>query len=94
MGRTALHASDGVLGLRRSVKRAGARTVISSLWSVEDGDARAWMSALYKARLHDRAATPTAVRAASLARLQALRRTGESAHPARWGAFVAHGDWH
>lgn len=92
-GRGAIHSSEGVLGLRRAVQRAGARTVISSLWSVEDGDARAWMAELYLARWRDHAATPSAMRRAGLARLRALQRSGGGTHPARWGAFVAVGDW-
>jgi hypothetical protein len=34
---------EGVLGLRRAFQVAGARTVIMSLWSVEDRAAMEWM---------------------------------------------------
>src|SRR6185503_18367464 len=46
-----IRAGEGVLGLRRAFQVAGARTVIMSLWSVDDQATRAWMTALYKARV-------------------------------------------
>ena len=45
-------AGEGVLGLRRAFQIAGARTVIMSLWSVDDSaPPRTWMRALYEGRL-------------------------------------------
>ena len=41
---------EGVLGLRRAFLLAGARTVIMSLWAVEDVTARRWMTSLYRVR--------------------------------------------
>ena len=84
---------EGVFGLRRAFQLAGAATVIMSLWPVEDQSARAWMLALYQARLVRRFGTAEAVRAASLAELRRLRTQGKSAHPLYWGGFVAAGSW-
>jgi len=84
---------EGVFGLRRSFRIAGARTVIMSLWAVEDQAARVWTTALYRARLRDGLSTAEAVRRASLEVLAARRARGESTHPASWAAFVASGDW-
>ena len=42
-----LENGEGVLGLRRAFHVAGARTVIMSLWSVEDTHTRRWIEALY-----------------------------------------------
>ena len=92
-GRGALHASDGVLGLRRAFGVAGAGTVIMSLWAVDDAYARRWMRALYEARLERHLDTAEAVRAASQAVLREQRQKGASTHPALWAAFVASGDW-
>jgi CHAT domain-containing protein len=86
-------SGEGVFGLRRAFQIAGARTVIMSLWSVQDEATRAWMKALYEARLERRLATPECLRAASLEVLKARRAQGESTHPFYWGAFVAIGDW-
>lgn len=88
-----IKAGEGVFGLRRAFQVAGARTVIMSLWSVEDQATRAWMRALYEARFQKRLSTADAVHAASLAVLQDRRAKGQSTHPFFWAAFVAAGDW-
>ncbi len=82
-------ASEGVLGLRRAFRLAGTRTLIMSLWPVEDAAAQAWMAEFYDAYLHGRGDVAHAVRAASLK----LLRVGRSGPPSSWGAFVAIGDW-
>ena len=86
-------AGEGVLGLRRAFQIAGARTVIMSLWSVDDRATRDWMRALYEGRLSEGLNTADAVRAASLSVLQTRRARGQSTHPFYWAAFVAAGDW-
>jgi CHAT domain-containing protein len=72
---------------------AGARTVIMSLWSVDDDSTRLWMHALYEGRLKRNLSTAVATREASLSVLRARRAAGRSTHPFFWGAFVAAGDW-
>ncbi len=91
-GRGLLVPGEGVIGLRRAFERAGARTVITSLWPADDGATRAWMQALYAERAAGRS-TAEAVRDASLALVADARRQGRGAHPYFWGAFVAAGDW-
>jgi CHAT domain-containing protein/tetratricopeptide (TPR) repeat protein len=83
---------EGVLGLRRTFATAGARTLIASLWSVEDHAARRWVRALYEARIAG-ASTVDAVRGASAELLVSQRRSSRGTHPYVWGAFVAAGDW-
>jgi CHAT domain-containing protein len=92
-GRGALHHSDGVLGLRRAFAIAGARTVIMSLWSVDDASARAWMNQLYRARLEQGLATADAVWQASRAVLARRRAAGQDLAPRHWAGFIATGDW-
>jgi len=86
-------AGEGVFGFRRSFRIAGARTVIMSLWPVEDAGGQDWMEALYRARLIDGMTTAEAVRHAGRTLLAERRRTGQSTHPFYWGAFVASGAW-
>jgi CHAT domain-containing protein len=86
-------AGEGVFGLRRAFQIAGARTLIMSLWSVDDDSTREWMTALYDARLRKGKSTAESVRDASLSVLSARRKAGESTHPFHWAAFVAAGDW-
>jgi CHAT domain-containing protein len=89
-----IKAGEGVLGLRRAFQVAGARTVIMSLWAVEDRPTSEWMLALYQARLTGNRSTADAVREASLSMIRQRRAKGLSTHPYYWAAFVAAGDWH
>lgn len=86
-------AGEGVFGLRRAFRLAGARTVVMSLWKVEDRATADFMQALYRARLVDGLDAPDAMRAAMRATYDARRARGESVHPFYWGGFVAAGAW-
>ncbi len=88
-----IHPGEGVFGLRRAFRVAGARTVIMSLWAVEDENAREWMKELYRGRILEDFSTAEAIRRASLVILEARRASHLSTHPAFWAAFVAAGDW-
>ena len=88
-----VRAGEGVFGLRRAFQVAGARTVIMSLWPVEDQATRQWMTTLYEGRFIKNLSTVNAVREAGLAVLRERRAKGLSAHPFYWAAFVAAGDW-
>lgn len=85
-------AGEGVLGLRRAFQMAGVRTVIMSLWELDDDAARDWMAALYRLRGEGRS-TAEAVRGACLDVLRGRRARGASTHPFFWGAFASAGDW-
>lgn len=91
LGKT--QAGEGVFGLRRAFRLAGARTVVMSLWKVEDEATAEFMRALYAARLIEGRDTPGAMQAAMRATLDARRRRGQSAHPLYWAGFVAAGAW-
>ncbi len=86
-------AGEGVLGLRRAFQIAGVRTVIMSLWAVDDQAARLWMRALYEGRLQRKLSTAGAMHEATLGVLGSRRAHGQSTHPFYWAAFVAAGDW-
>ena len=73
---------------------AGVRSLIMSLWSVDDEATREWMSALYSGRLEHGLDTAEATREAGLSVLDARRRAGQDTHPLYWAAFVSVGDWH
>ena len=88
-----VRAGEGVFGLRRAFQVAGARTVIMSLWPVDDDDTRRWMTAVYDRRFARNADTMEAVREASLELLRRRRKAGLSTHPFYWGGFIAAGDW-
>jgi CHAT domain-containing protein len=84
---------EGLFGLSRAFRLAGARTVIMSLWPVDDDATARWTEALYQARLGDGLDTTASMRAAQQAILAARRGRGESIHPYYWAGFVAAGDW-
>lgn len=86
-------AGEGVFGLRRAFQIAGVRTVIMSLWSVDDQAARLWMRTLYERRLQKHLNTAEALHEASLSVLRDRRARGLSTHPFYWAGFVATGDW-
>jgi CHAT domain-containing protein len=88
-----IRASEGVFGLRRAFQIAGARSVIMSLWPVEDESTREWMAALYRHRLIENESTIDSVHHASLDMLNERRARGESTHPFYWAGFIAAGDW-
>lgn len=92
-GRGDWQAGEGVMGLRRAFQIAGARTVIMSLWAVDDAVSARWMTTLYEQRFLRRASTVEAVRAAHRALLADRRAHGRSTHPIYWAGFIAAGDW-
>ncbi|HEY7185476.1 MAG TPA: CHAT domain-containing protein [Vicinamibacterales bacterium] len=87
-----IRAGEGVFGLRRAFQIAGVRTVIMSLWSVDDQATRNWMRVLYEGRFQKALDTADAVREASLTVLRSRRAKGQSTLAFYWAAFVA-ADW-
>jgi CHAT domain-containing protein/tetratricopeptide (TPR) repeat protein len=86
-------AGEGILGLQRAFQVAGVRSVIMSLWAVDDDATREWMGALYERRLHRNEDTATAVTDASLEVLRERKAQARSSSPFYWAGFVASGDW-
>jgi len=81
-----------VFGLQRAFQVAGARTVLMSLWSVEDAATRTWMANLYRNRLTGKLGTAEAVHEASLEVLRQRRSQHQSTHPFYWAGFVVVGN--
>jgi CHAT domain-containing protein len=85
-------AWEGVLGMRRAFRLAGARSVIASEWDVDDDATQEWMEALYRARITGARSTAEAMQRASRGVLAARRADGRSTHPFYWAAFTASGN--
>jgi CHAT domain-containing protein len=84
-----LQTGEGVLGMRRAFRIAGARALVMSLWPVDDQETLRWMTDLYKAHLGSKLSATASVRAASRHQLAARRAAGQSTHPFYWAGFIA-----
>jgi CHAT domain-containing protein len=74
--------NEGVYGLQRAFKIAGAKYLIMSLWKVDDQSTRAFMTEFYKQWLQGKQSIPQAFRAAQ----QSMRAKNSS--PYDWAGFV------
>jgi len=79
---------EGVYGLRRAFFRAGAETLIMSLWPVSDYVTREIMTSYYSG-LKRGLGRGEALRQAQLAM---LKRKGRE-HPFYWASFIQSGEW-
>jgi CHAT domain-containing protein len=87
-------SGEGMLGLRRTFRQSGARTVISSLWSVEDRSTSLLMQGFYERLWLRGQGTLEALRGAQLDMLKRNRIENDGdGLPSTWGAFVLDGDW-
>lgn len=77
---------EGVYGLRRTAIQAGAKTVISSLWPVDDATTASMMDAIYDS---DDRSPSQRLRDAQLSLLQTYRENDISDHPFAWAPFIA-----
>jgi CHAT domain-containing protein/Tfp pilus assembly protein PilF len=85
-----VHSGEGAFGLRRAFQMAGARTVISSLWSLDDESASEIIGQLFAGGTGSIA---EAMRSSTLKRIEKLRSEGRSDNPFFWAALIATGDW-
>ncbi|MGD0629504.1 MAG: CHAT domain-containing tetratricopeptide repeat protein [Terracidiphilus sp.] len=92
-GNGELRDGEGVLGLQRAFRVAGALSVIMALWPVDDDATRQFMHDLYAERLGRHATTADAVWNSSRELLLERRAAGKSTHPWYWAGFVGSGGW-
>jgi CHAT domain-containing protein len=87
-----VHPDEGVFGLARSFRLAGARDVVMSLWNVDDNATAELMQHMYRARWLDHATAADALARAARETRAARQAAGLSTHPYYWAAFVALGN--
>jgi CHAT domain-containing protein len=77
-------SGEGVIGLSHSFLGAGARRVVSTLWSVDDETSRDLMTTFYSGMLRDGLAPSEALRRSQ----EKLMRTARTAAPYYWAGYI------
>lgn len=78
-----LHINEGVYGLQRAFKIAGARFLVMSLWEVPDGTTQEFMTLFYQKWLSENLLLPDAFRATQVA-----MRKKYPGQPLNWAGWV------
>jgi len=87
-------AGEGLMSVRRAFSVAGADTVISSLWKVDDKSTAQLMKDFYTNLWEKGMGRGEALHEAKVRMLRRSRLdNGGDAKPSTWGAFVLSGDW-
>lgn len=81
-------SGEGMVGLTRAFHYAGARSVLASLWPVDDAATAELMGRFYR-HLREGESKDRSLREAQVEMLRLARFS----HPALWGAFQLSGDW-
>ncbi len=84
-----LKQGEGIISLARGFSFAGAKSIISSLWSVNDEATKVLMTSFY-AYLKEGRPKDEALRLAKLDFIENYQ--GEAVHPFYWAGFIAIGD--
>jgi hypothetical protein len=80
---------EGLVGLTRGFMYAGAKSVVASLWKVDDRATAEFMGHFYKAMLRDGMPPSAALRSAK----ESMRRQKQWRAPYFWAGFVLQGEY-
>lgn len=86
-GQGKMEGSDGVLGLPRIFFYAGAKSVISTLWGINDKSTVDFMDYFYQGLSEGK----SKAQALRMAKIKMMEST--YSHPYYWGAFILNGDY-
>ncbi len=82
---------EGMFALRRAFQIAGAHTVVSTLWQVDDQSTAELIVSMFSQKRENIA---QALRDAALLRIDGLRRAKKDDHPYFWAGLFAMGGWY
>ncbi|MEH2080098.1 MAG: CHAT domain-containing protein [Nostoc sp.] len=88
---TASGDDRATLGIAGAAVKAGARSAIASLWSLDDESSQTFIETFYKSITQPQTSRAEALRQAQLALLQA--QDGPYTHPRYWAPFLLIGNW-
>lgn len=80
---------EGLIGLTGGFMYAGAKSVVVSLWSVDDAATAELMKLFYKGMLQDKLPASQALRKAQLE----IRKDPRWQNPFYWAGFILQGEW-
>lgn len=80
---------EGIVGLTNGFIYAGASSVLSTLWKIDDAATAELMTRFYRAMLKEKQSPSEALRTAQ----NELRQIPRFSHPRYWAGFVLTGDW-
>jgi CHAT domain-containing protein len=80
---------EGIVGLTRGFMYAGASSVVSSLWKVEDAATAELMKRFYRLMLKENQTPSSALRVAQ----NELRQIARFSNPRHWAGFTLTGEW-
>ena len=92
-GNGELSDNEGVLGLQRAFRIAGARSIVMALWPVDDEVTGRYVRTLYREHLQMHRSAAESAWIAARTVLAERRAAGKSTQPWYWAGFVASGEW-
>jgi CHAT domain-containing protein/Tfp pilus assembly protein PilF len=81
-----IHSSEGVYGLNKAALIAGAKRVISTIWSVKDKESAILVEHFYTHLVGGK----SYLEALQQSKLDMIK-SGENSHPLYWAGFIGHG---
>ena len=90
-GNGELRDGEGVLGLQRAFRIAGARSVVMTIWPVDDKVTGSYMHELYTELLVKQESTADAAWFSARELLLDRRAAGLSTHPWYWAGYIGSG---
>lgn len=79
---------EGIMGLERSLRVAGCRSMVLSLWGLPDRATRVWVERFYAHYAASDSGASAALRKTCTETLALRRSLGRSTHPFYWGGFA------